>query len=243
MDKANKCLRVDLEYRDNYFFYIKKILMKKFIGTQHEWESHIGNIFSIIDKNLKNFHPENMLDVGCGNGDRTIRIADYFNIAPAETYGIDYDKKHLMASRKRFNATEVDLEIDDLPFKTNHFDLVICNQVLEHLKEYKKAIENIIRVTSIKGYIVLGIPNLAHLINRFLFLAGIQPMCISLDGQHVRGFTHKAFVEVLNTYKSIEFIDCRGALMYPLPFSVSKIFARYFKGLSGYICYLLRKKY
>ena len=243
MQIGNKCFEVSLEDRNKYYFYIKKFLKKNFIGTQHEWESHIKNIFSIFEKNLKSFHPKNMLDVGCGEGDRTIRIADYFNIPSDKIYAVDYNKRHLLECRKRFNATEADLEIDDLPFKSNNFDLVVCNQVLEHLKGYKKAIDDIVRVTNIKGYIVPGIPNLAHLINRFIFLAGIQPMCIRLDGHHVRGFTHKAFVDLLNSYKNIELIDYRGALMYPFPFLFSKILAILFCGMSGYICYLLRKKY
>jgi hypothetical protein len=59
----------------------------------------------------------------------------------------------------------------------------------------------------------LGIPNLALLINRIYFLSGTQPLFISLDGQHVGGFTYKAYIEMLNTFQDIELIDCAGALM------------------------------
>lgn len=242
MDQAIKALRGDLKDQSRNHVYIKELLKQKFVGTQHEWESHIGNIFSIFDKNIKNYRPKNLLDVGCGNGDRTIRIADYFKVSIDNTYGIDCEKQYVTESRQRFTAAEIDLELDGLPFNENYFDLVMCNQVLEHLKEYKKVIEDIIRVTRRDGYIVLGIPNLAHLINRIYFLTGAQPMCISLDGQHVRGFTHKAFIEALSYYENVELIDCKGALMYPLPFSISKFLAKYFIGLSGYVCYLLKKK-
>jgi ubiquinone/menaquinone biosynthesis C-methylase UbiE len=242
MEINSKAKRVNLYERRYYYAYIKNLLKRKIIGTQGEWESHIDNILHIFNKNLKNYHPENMLDVGCGNGSRTVRIADYFEIQMNNTYGVDFEDHYVLDSRQRFNAIKVDLETNDLPFENDTFDLVVCNQVLEHLKEYKKVIENIIRVTRKNGCIVLGIPNLAHLINRIYLLCGIQPMCISIDGQHVRGFTHKAFHKMLNTFEGIELMDDAGALMYPIPVYLSKHLARYFIGLSGYICYLLIKK-
>ena len=64
-----------------------------------------------------------------------------------------------------FNAENIHSERDVLPYKDEMFDLVICNQVLEHLKNYRKVIDDIIRVTRKGGYMIFGIPNLAHLIN------------------------------------------------------------------------------
>lgn len=143
--------------------------------------------------------------------------------------------------QKIFNAEKIDLETEELPFKDNTFDLVICNQVLEHLKNYKKVIDDLIRTTKNQGYIAVGIPNLAHLINRIYLLFGIQPMCIHLDSSHVRSFTHRSFVNMISSLEKVKFIDCKGSLMYPFPLIVGKFLARHFIGLSGYICYLLRK--
>jgi len=140
-----------------------------------------------------------------------------------------------------FNASKIDLETDDIPYENNTFDLVICNQVLEHLKNYRKVIDDIIRVTKRRGYIVIGIPNLAHLINRIYLLFGIQPMCLHLDGSHVRAFTHGSFVKMLASFQTVKLIDCKGSAMYPLPFFIAKYIDDYFVGLTGYVCYLLRK--
>ena len=227
--------------REDIYLKLKKYIKRYFIGTQHEWESHIDNILRIFDENLKIYIPNNILDVGCGSGDRTIRIANHFNIDMRNTYGVDYDDQLVTACKKRFNAGRIDLETADLPYEDNTFDLVICNQVLEHLKNYGKVIDDLIRVTKKGGYIAVGIPNLAHLINRMYLLFGIQPMCIHLDGSHVRSFTHKSFVEMLASVRGVKLIDCKGALMYPLPFIVATFLANYFIGLSGYTCYLLRK--
>ena len=218
-----------------------KNLFKKIVGTEYEWESHIANIFYLFKKCLKEYKPEIILDVGCGDGQRTTRIANYFNIKMSNIYGVDYDDKCVIEASKIFNAKKIDLETEVLPYRDGMFDLVICNQVLEHLKNFKETIEDIIRVTSKGGYIIIGIPNLAHLINRIYLLLGIQPMCIHLDGPHVRSYTHRAFIHFLRSLENIKLIGYTGALMYPLPIGISKILAKFFIGLSGYTCYLLEK--
>jgi ubiquinone/menaquinone biosynthesis C-methylase UbiE len=220
---------------------LKEYVKTGLIGTRHEWESHIDNIFRIFEQNLSTFTPENILDIGCGDGQRTIRIAKYYNVNMSNIYGLDYDSDLIRTCETLFNANKIDLETDDILHKDNYFDLVVCNQVLEHLKNYKKTTDEAIRVTKNGGYIVIGIPNLAHLINRIYLLFGIQPMCIDLNGPHVRSFTHKNFVKILNSLESIKLIDCKGSLMYPLPFFLGKSLASHFVGLSGYICYLLQK--
>jgi ubiquinone/menaquinone biosynthesis C-methylase UbiE len=217
--------------------YVKSSIM----GTQHEWDSHIDNMLRLFDKNLEEYIPNNMLDVGCGDGSRTMRIASYCNIDITRIYGVDYDEDLIKKCQDIFHAVKIDLEFESIPHHNDIFDLVICNQVLEHLKNYSKVIDELIRITKKKGYILIGIPNLAHLINRIYLLFGIQPMCIALDGPHVRAFTHRNFVKMLDSLQEIKLIDVEGSLMYPLPFFIAKTFARYFVGLSGYVCYLLQK--
>lgn len=199
-------------------------------------------MFRIFDRNLNDYSPINMLDVGCGNGDRTLRIAEYFGITADNTFGLDSNDEYIASIKKKFHVNKIDLENDDIPHGENRFDLVICNQVLEHLKNYKNVINNLLKVTKFGGYIVIGIPNLAHLINRIYLLFGIQPMCIHLDSSHVRGFTHRGFKKLLKSYHGIKIVDCTGALMYPLPFFLTKYIADYFVGLTGYVCYLLKKQ-
>ena len=215
--------------------------LKEFLGTPYEWESHIDNIFRIFDQNLRTYAPHNILDIGCGDGDRTIRIAKYYNVSMSNVHGLDYNVDLITTCKKVFNASSIDLETDDIPYKDNTYDLVICNQVLEHLKNYKKTISDAIRVTKNQGYLVFGIPNLAHLINRIYLLFGFQPMCIHLDSSHVRSFTHKDFVKLLNSLESVKLVDYKGSLMYPLPFFIANRIKDHFIGLSGYVCYLLQK--
>ena len=217
--------------------YVKKYI----VGTRHEWESHFENIIYLFDKNLDAFKPQLFLDVGCGNGERTIRTAQYFHIDLSKTHGIDYDEAQVAECSRFFNANKTDLETEAIPYPEDTFDLTVCNQVLEHLKNYQRALSEVIRVTKKGGDIVIGIPNLAHLINRIYLLFRLQPMCMGINSNHIRGFTHKAFTQMLQTVKNVKLIDSAGSLMYPLPYPVATYLSRLLVGLSGFTCYLLQK--
>jgi ubiquinone/menaquinone biosynthesis C-methylase UbiE len=192
---------------------LKESIKKNIVKTEYEDDNHFENLFFLFDKYLYESNPKNMIDVGCANGDRTVRIAKYFNINLQDTFGVDYNGKNIATCKDLFNAKIIDLETENLPYKSNSFDIVVCNQVLEHLKNYKKVIEELIRITCNKGYIAIGIPNLAHLINRLYLIFGIQPLCLTLNSSHVRGFTHKAFLKMIEIYDEVALVDCRGALM------------------------------
>ena len=52
----------------------------------------------------------------------------------------------------------VKLDIQEMPFKDNEFDVVICNHVLEHVEDDKKAMSEILRVLKKGGYALLHVP-------------------------------------------------------------------------------------
>jgi SAM-dependent methyltransferase len=53
---------------------------------------------------------------------------------------------------------DVKLDIQQIPFENNHFDVVICNHVLEHVPDDKKAIREIFRVLKRGGFALLQVP-------------------------------------------------------------------------------------
>jgi 2-polyprenyl-3-methyl-5-hydroxy-6-metoxy-1,4-benzoquinol methylase len=220
---------------------VKTYIKRRIIGTQYEWQNVIDNIFRILDANLKTFKPYKIIDIGCGDGSTTARIASYFDINMNNVYGVEYNDDLINISSKLFNVDKIDLEVDDIPYENNTFDLVICNQVLEHLKHYRKVIDDLIRITSKEGYIIIGIPNLAHLLNRIYLLFGSQPLCIHLNSSHVRSFTHKSFAKMLISLHMVKLLNCKGSLMYPLPYFIANNIKDHFIGLNGYVCYLLQK--
>ena len=53
---------------------------------------------------------------------------------------------------------DVKADICDLPFKDNTFDVILCNHVLEHIKDDKKAIQELYRVMKPGGWGIFQIP-------------------------------------------------------------------------------------
>lgn len=63
---------------------------------------------------------------------------------------------------------QVNLEKEPLPFPNNHFDCVLCLDVLEHLDNIHQAFDELCRVT--KQYVILSLPNpYANLWSRLRF--------------------------------------------------------------------------
>lgn len=55
-------------------------------------------------------------------------------------------------------AAKVSTDITDICFKDSYFDAVICNHVLEHIPDDKKAMQEIYRVLKSGGWAVLMVP-------------------------------------------------------------------------------------
>ena len=65
--------------------------------------------------------------------------------------------KYYDGDLKKGNASFI-LDITDIPFKDNIFDYIICNQVLEHVVNEKKALYELKRVIKPDGRIIITVP-------------------------------------------------------------------------------------
>ena len=50
------------------------------------------------------------------------------------------------------------MDVQNLPFADNSFDLIICNHVLEHVFDEKKAMQELFRVLTKGGQAILQVP-------------------------------------------------------------------------------------
>ena len=53
---------------------------------------------------------------------------------------------------------DVILDITDIKFKDNFFDVIICNHVLEYVKDERKAMRELFKVLKPKGIAILQVP-------------------------------------------------------------------------------------
>ena len=58
-----------------------------------------------------------------------------------------------------FEVHRIDLEHDRLPFGDNSIDVIMTNQVLEHIKEVFWIFHEISRILGIRGHLIIGVPN------------------------------------------------------------------------------------
>ena len=135
----------------NYSLKIKKIL-------EQEIDPAYVDRAEIILAEMVN--KEKVLEVGCGRGfylKALKEINPKINIT-----GIDLNKEYLEVAKKYVDNKEVKIikgDVTNLKFDNNSFDGVIASEILEHIKDDKKALKEIARVLKPNGILVISVPN------------------------------------------------------------------------------------
>jgi 2-polyprenyl-3-methyl-5-hydroxy-6-metoxy-1,4-benzoquinol methylase len=127
-----------------------------------------------------------LLDVGGASGHATAIYRDQL-VDPERVVIYDWKDYREPDVTDALEFEQVNLEIDRFPDDDESFDVVVCNQVFEHLKNIYTPISEVHRVLKPSGYLILSVPNLAAMHNRVLLGIGRQPSTIRLNGSHVRG--------------------------------------------------------
>jgi len=134
---------------------------------------------------------EKVLEIGCGEGNFRSNLnenCEYWGVEPVRDVAARAEKR----LSKVLNGT-FDEVYDQLP--DDYFDLIICNDVIEHIADTDDFLKNIKRKMKKDSYIVGSIPNVRELNNLIGVLfkkdweykeAGI------LDKTHLKFFTEKS---------------------------------------------------
>jgi|SRR3989344_2094358 len=109
-----------------------------------------------IIKNSKN-KINSLLDAGCGTG----AYSFYFSHKADRINAVDISKEKINYLNKENIFRNINFSIADLcslPFSKNSFDEIICSDVLEHIKNDKKAISELARVLKKDGILLITVP-------------------------------------------------------------------------------------
>jgi SAM-dependent methyltransferase len=181
-----------------------------------------------------------ILDIGLGEGTDLALAA-----AHADTprlVGVDSHPPFVEAARSRgVEVVETDIERASLPLEDSAFDLVIANQVFEHVKEVFWVLSEISRVLRPGGHLMAGVPNLASLHSRIGLLLGLQPTCIKTFSAHVRGFTRGDFLDFATRGGFFALEATAGANFYPFPPRAARFLARLLPSMAVSAFFLLRR--
>jgi len=115
----------------------------------------VNNFTSQINEIIKRIDYDVVLDVGCGEGIIFAKLKQRFK--DKKCTGVDIDKDHI--EKANLNAPFASYQkgsIYDLRFPKNSFDLVMCLEVLEHLENPEKAVQNLKEVSS--KYVLISVP-------------------------------------------------------------------------------------
>jgi len=152
---------VDLTTADNVKIRFKNNLISR-IGFFILGIPHIGlrlrarKIMSNIDKKYGS-----MLDAGCGTGIYSFTLArrmKSINAIDIEKEKIDYGKKVNLWKDIKFEK----MDLCNLKFPKENFDLIICSDVLEHIKNDKEAFSELARVLKENGTLLITVPYLSE---------------------------------------------------------------------------------
>lgn len=176
---------------------------ENWISTNHNkhttgnwlYRKHLESFFHRMNEMLAETEPRSVLDAGCGEG----FVLDYLakRHPDVRLTGVDLSDEAVAFARERFGdvAQFRTGSVYKLPFSDNSFDTVLCSEVLEHLDEPGRAIQELKRVA--RNYVLITVPHEPYFqwLNTLGRRLGVNP-----DAGHVNFWTTKTFEEFIRRH-------------------------------------------
>ena len=137
-----------------------------------------------------------VLDVGCSSG----YLARPLVARGCTVSGIEQDERAAEAAREVCDEVLVgDAETMELPFPEGSFDIVLCGDLIEHLRAPEQFLARVRPLLRDDGRLLLTTPNVANWTMRLGLLAGRWRYTERgiLDRTHTHLFTRSTLVETL----------------------------------------------
>lgn len=144
-------------------FYFKKddiyVGHQPIYGYRNKYSAsgHIAKyiITKSVLNSLSQYNFKSFADIGGAEGYTSNLVKQIFS--PGEMLLTDLSEKYVQKAREIFNLKAVSCDIHMLPFEDNEFDIVLCSETIEHVTNYKNAIEELLRVT--KHVLIITVPH------------------------------------------------------------------------------------
>lgn len=150
-----------------------------------------------------------LLDLGSGEGSFLMKVRQSFE----EVYGVDISERAVELSQKQgIHTKKANLNNDPIPFPDNYFDVVVALDVIEHVFDPIRFLQEIHRVLADGGYAIISTPNIRKIQRIASLIMGHFPRTsydpVGFDGGHLHYFTSKDLTQLVEqngfTVHSIE---------------------------------------
>ena len=166
--------------------------------------NQLNNYYDNLRQEMLDFLPDSytkVLEIGCGEG----RFSDNLNTY-SEYWGVEQNE--IIGKKADYKLHKVIIgdfmEINEL-LPNKYFDLIICNDIIEHIDDYNLFFKILKKKMNADARIIGSIPNVrfySNLIRLFIFKDWEYVDDGILDRTHLRFFTKKSLIR---TFKNNEF--------------------------------------
>lgn len=164
-----------------------------------------------IDAAILIASPGSVLDVGCGEGVVTERLAA---VSGAVTVGVDLGDPAFEEPWRRRESARVSFQPGsayELPFEDDSFDCVSALEVMEHLEQPRDALAEMVRVA--RRTLLLSVPReplwrVSH------FLGGRDVRELGNTPGHISHWSSRAFSDLVSEYATVT------AVRRPFPWTI-----------------------
>lgn len=150
-------------------------------------------------------HPKKILDIGCNDGTLLQLLGQKY--PAAKLNGLDADTKSINRCQKKGIGAKIYFFDDKtpIPFPDHSFDLIIAGEIIEHIYNTDMFLDEVHRLLTPKGYLLLTTPNIASLGRRLMLMLGINPLIEVSPNRpdscgHIRYFTFSTLKNLIVTH-------------------------------------------
>lgn len=188
-------LPIDAAPQERYVF-------KPSFGSSHHWA---------LCQLRRTAHGARVLDIGAGGGGMGQALLPE---GPAQLVAVEIDPRAQALLRNLYGEVYSSIE----PLVGRQFDTILLLDVLEHMSDPFGFLQQVERLLSPSGRIVISVPNVAHWSVRFslFFLGRFEYRSRGiLDRTHLQFFSRRRFKEMCASLKSCS-VEALGASIEPV---------------------------
>ncbi len=173
--------------------------------------SLIGSIYKryFLHKFLLKHSGNEFLDIGCGLG-------SFLLLGSEKALGLDINEYNVNHINKKGSKAKLIPKNGIFPLIDSSFESIVCDQVLEHIKEPSLFLNEINRVIKSPGKLIMGLP---------------LEKGYKADNDHCNFYTPKKAIRLIESNTRLIH---QKTIYYPLPL---KIFGKFFKRQFFYLLF------